>query len=122
MNSYIVYVDDEEMLCELFCMEMEFLGYRALSFSDPFVAQKDLQDKSISLLISDFKMSGMSGWDLIKSLPKMPPSILITGDPTAITDDMRKACLKIQLKPFEFSELLSVIENYGKDARIETAI
>lgn len=121
MNSYIVYVDDEEMLCELFCIEMEFQGYRALCYSDPLIAKKDLQDKSISLLISDFKMSGMSGWDLIQSLPKKPPSILITGDPTAITDEMREACLKIQLKPFDFSEFLDVIANCGKDARIEAA-
>src|SRR5437762_995978 len=83
-KARIAVVDDEKEILELYT---ELLGveYDVIPFSDPQVFLKTLQDPSFpapALLISDFKMPGMTGIQLMRQIQEKGmelPTILFTG-------------------------------------------
>ena len=74
--QYILLIEDERDILELFCDCLQSLGYKIISFDNPIKALNYLDKKeddenilaNCSLVITDYKMPQMSGIDLIKKI------------------------------------------------------
>ena len=74
-QNYILLVDDEDDILNLFCDCLQAAGYNTVVFDNPIEALNYLnQDEKIitkcSLVITDYRMPQMSGIDFIKKIRK----------------------------------------------------
>ena len=71
-SSYILLVDDEKDILLLYGIWLTSDGYRTISFDNPIEALNYLEKNDnfshCSLVITDYKMTQMSGIDLIKKI------------------------------------------------------
>jgi CheY-like chemotaxis protein len=73
-DSYILLVDDEDDILHLFCEYLQSAGYKITSFDNPinaldYVNKNDENTlANCSLVITDYKMSQMSGLDFINKI------------------------------------------------------
>jgi two-component system cell cycle sensor histidine kinase/response regulator CckA len=105
----VLVVDDEPAILDLLVMMLEMQGYQVLSAEDGAQAlamSKTLQGDSISVLVTDLCMPGMSGAELAAELRAAQPelkAIFISGlsrnEITAMGVDMSQAAFIS--KPFQ---------------------
>ena len=70
-NHSIIVVDDENDILNLFCDCLQKFGYETIPYNNPVDALNYINTNNISycsLIITDYKMSQMSGIDLIKKI------------------------------------------------------
>ncbi len=74
-------IDDEELALELLEDNISKVEYLELvgKFNNPLKAIQVLQEKSIDLVFLDIQMPGLSGLQLIQSIPDKPMFILVTA-------------------------------------------
>ncbi len=115
MNSLngkaILLVDDEKDICDIIAAELLVSGANPVKAYDVQSALKTLGERKIDLLISDIRMPGTSGVELLDILRKRHvkiPVILITGF-ADISEEaaLAKGAFKIISKPFDLDELLN---------------
>lgn len=116
MKREILIVDDEKsmvsMLKILFVKE-NFLVDTAFSGEE---ALNKIKEKSYDLVISDIRMEGISGIDLLKEIKKMesqPDVILITAYSSTETavEALKNGAVDYIIKPFNIDELLHRVKN-----------
>jgi DNA-binding NtrC family response regulator len=82
MNRTILIADDEKNIRNGLQLALEDEGYTVLLASDGKEAWNTITAKSVDLLITDLRMPGMSGQELLKrvssSYPTMPVAIIFT--------------------------------------------
>lgn len=77
LNSVLV-VDDEQDLLTVMKGMLEREGYRVHDFTDPLAALGHAKDcNDCGIIISDIRMPGMNGIQLVKSLKKLRPDIKV---------------------------------------------
>jgi len=82
MPTTIVIIDDELLALKRLRSILEKQGYRVAAFTSPLRALKYLEEGPCDLVISDVKMPGMSGFDLMTRVHNQYPQvefILVTG-------------------------------------------
>jgi DNA-binding NtrC family response regulator len=82
MPSNVTIIDDEAVTLKRLRRILENQGYRVAAFSSPRRALQHLENNSCDLVISDVKMPGMSGFELMAQVRNRFPGvefILITG-------------------------------------------
>jgi len=111
----ILIVDDDKDLLLLIGEYLTAYGFEAeLAFSAA-QAKDYLHISHFDVIVSDFSMPGESGLDLLDyasfTYPGLP-FIMITGSsmPLLKEEAMKKGCSGYVTKPFEFKELVGVIE------------
>jgi len=69
-NDYILLVEDEKDILDLFTEYLSSSGFNTISFQNPLDALEYFYKKptNCSLIITDYKMPQMSGIDLIKKI------------------------------------------------------
>ncbi|MHA1650451.1 MAG: response regulator, partial [Candidatus Helarchaeota archaeon] len=90
-------------------------------------ALSELRERNIDLIVTDLKMAGMSGWELIQRVKASKPEskiIVVTGYETA---DLASEAKKIGadeffLKPFDFSEFIAKIRHIESELKIQKHI
>ncbi len=114
MKSKIIVIDDEVKLLKVIKRALEIDGYEVYDFNNPFTALDFIKQREFDLVISDIRMTGMSGLDIlsnIRGLYPQKPVILMTAYSsveTAITA-VKLGATDYLLKPFEFSELKETV-------------
>jgi DNA-binding NtrC family response regulator len=91
-------------------------GYQVKSYTRSFEAVEDFEANSYDLVISDIKMPGMDGLEVlqkIRSKDQRVPVIMITAYATVETSiqALRKGAYDMLTKPFEPEELLYRVKN-----------
>jgi CheY-like chemotaxis protein len=117
-GEHVVFIDDETSIAEVARIMLGKIGYRATIFTDPRQALIYLQTTtdSISLLMTDLSMPGVSGMDLIRAvngnLPNLP-TVLLTGYGKAFDSNAAVGLNVAEVihKPFTMEQLASVIES-----------
>src|SRR5450432_1591723 len=86
--AHILVVDDERSICELLEITFRKEGYRVEVAHSVAEAKRKLESQIFDIVISDVRMPGESGVDLLKLAKEIAPEcffLLITGVPTVET-------------------------------------
>lgn len=76
-RGHILVVDDDESLRRVMQVQLEDLGYDVATAADGDSALRSLQLSVRELVISDLKMPGMSGIDLLKKVRAAYPETIV---------------------------------------------
>src|ERR1700745_2794170 len=85
---HILVVDDERSICELLEITFRKEGHRDEIANDVPAAKRKLESQIFDIVVSDVRMPGESGVDLLKLTKEIAPQcffLLITGVPTVET-------------------------------------
>ncbi|MFB3897477.1 MAG: sigma-54-dependent transcriptional regulator [bacterium] len=109
----ILIVDDERPLCDLLKMALEEKGYEVQVAHEAEQALTILKTTTIDLVLSDIRMPGMSGLELLKSIKEIDitiPIILMTayGTIESAVQAMRDGAYHYLLKPFDKLDTLEM--------------
>jgi len=116
----IIVVDDEERMCESLKTLLEIDGYRVNTFTESEKAAQSIREGKYDLVITDIKMPGLSGLDLLKTARETDPYlevILMTGYASlqSAKDAVDQGAFSYLTKPLEFKELkISVVRSLEK--------
>ena len=124
MAAEILFVDDNKLILQ--CSADLFLskGISILTASDAAEALELFKEHEIAVVVSDNKMPGMSGLDLLTSLRNVSPDtskVLISAYidlPTALAAINTSEVFRYILKPWKEEEILEVVKEGLKRYRM----
>ncbi len=110
----ILLVDDEESICELLSVVLRRDGYDVSTAHDGEEALRAVQTRPFDVVVSDLKMPGMSGIDLlakVKALHPAMPFVVMTAYETWDTavEAMRLGAFDYLKKPFDNRDIRNTI-------------
>jgi CheY-like chemotaxis protein len=112
----VLFVDDEETVLRLAVQALEFSGYHARSCSSARECLDLLSHApdSFDLIISDQRMPGLSGVEMIGALRadgNRTPVLLVSGSLNAVTERQLRelAPARFIAKPFTLAEMLQAV-------------
>ncbi|MBI1819081.1 MAG: response regulator [Nitrospirae bacterium] len=113
-SKKVLVVDDEVVIVELCRRFLSGAGYNVKTVSHGNEAIGLCQKEAFDLILSDVRMPGISGLELIKTIKQIQPQMVIvimTGHGTIQTaiEAMKQGALGFVLKPFTEEELLKSI-------------
>jgi FixJ family two-component response regulator len=117
-------VDDEQNICAMLTKYLRSSGYACESFTDPAKALEVLRRNGFELVISDIKMAGIEGLQLLGEILKIDPgldTIMMTGYISIYTysDIIRAGATDFIAKPFEFAELKAKMERIDRERKMQ---
>lgn len=119
--STIVIDDDSEMRNSLATL-LERAGWRVETFAKPQTALARLDSIAPDVVLSDMRMPGMSGLDVLDALVgrDAPPLVLISahGDIPMAVGAIQKGAYSFLEKPFEPRRLLTVLRHAAEQYRL----
>ena len=115
----VMVLDDEPIVGDRLKPVLEREGFEVEVFTESERALERLKERSFHVLVTDMKMKGPSGMDLLRFIKEKAPStqvIVITGYATIETSHEAQALGAFQFiaKPFKMKELAKLV---GKAAR-----
>ena len=110
----ILVVDDEKSQREILEMILSGEGYDVTTASSGEAAMKFVADRRFDLVLTDFKMTGMSGLDLLKELTNFDKSIIVIlltahGSVDSAVDALRLGAFDYLQKPYDSDKLLDTV-------------
>lgn len=116
----IACVDDDLTVLEALQDFLDASGFGAVGFSSAEEFLNSGYLRSASFLITDFKLGGMSGTQLLRRLPQLGiklPAILITAFPDEMVLSQANAAgaLSVMSKPVDVGAMLASIRRALKD-------
>ncbi len=110
----ILVVDDEKNQREILEMILSGEGYDVTTASSGEAAMKFVADRRFDLVLTDLKMTGMSGLDLLKELTDFDKSIIVIlltahGTVDSAVDALRLGAFDYLQKPYERQKLLETV-------------
>jgi len=120
----VLVIDDEKHLLEVIKLGLEEDGYIVDGFYDPVKAVERFDEKDYDAVISDIRMPGMSGIEVLKYCKEQNPKvvvILITAYSSveSAIESMKAGASDYITKPFRMAELLLRLGEALKMVRIE---
>lgn len=114
----LLVVDDEPAMRALLKQSLEGAGHRVVEAADGHSALEVVEREDIDLVLTDLRMEGLTGIDVLKSIRQQHPKIgviLITGFATleSAMEAMRMGAIDVVQKPVNMSELAQKIANYA---------
>ncbi len=110
----ILVVDDEKNQREILETILSGEGYDVTTASSGEAAMKFVADRHFDLVLTDLKMTGMSGLDLLKELTDFDKSIIVIlltahGSVDSAVDAMRLGAFEYLQKPYDSENLLETV-------------
>src|SRR6187402_2171248 len=110
----ILVVDDEKNQREILETILSGEGYDVTTASSGEAAMKFVADRHFDLVLSDLKMTGMSGLDLLKELTDHDKSIIVIlltahGTIDSAVDALRLGAFEYLQKPYDSAKLLETV-------------
>lgn len=127
MTQTILVVDDDRYVLEATTLLLDAFDFSVLTAQDGQKALGILKTQKIDCVLSDIKMPGMSGIELLAAIKQENPDvpvILMTAyaDLETAVDAIRKGAFDFIIKPFHPDYLMSAIKkalNYRRMAELE---
>jgi len=115
MNKTILVCDDEKNIREGLAMALELEDYNLLVAESGNVAWSLINKNDVDLVITDLRMEGMSGQELLKKIVASYPNIpvvILTGHGTIETavKAMREGAVDFFTKPLDLDRLLLLVK------------
>lgn len=113
-GSCILVVDDDEGVRENLAELFELVGYSVLTAANASEAMEELRKHDVDLLLTDHRMPGLNGLELIESARRAKPelrAILMTafGDTFTEIESVRRGAIGHLNKPFEADEITGLV-------------
>jgi len=123
MRSILV-VDDEKSMREFLAILLGKEGYRVKTAENADQCLKWIEKEIFSLVISDIKMPGMNGIQLLERIHAVSPDtqvLIITafGSTDSAVEAMKKGAIDYVVKPFKVDEIKIIIQNALEKKRLE---
>ena len=111
----LLIADDEKNIRSGLQMAFEDEGYQVITASDGNEAWEKLQKNIVDLVITDLRMPGMDGYELLKRISSSYPTlpvIVLTGHGTIETavETMRDGAIDFFTKPVDIDKLALVVK------------
>jgi len=108
----ILIVEDELPINNLIMRNLSLVGHECKQLFDGESAVKEIWDGGYDLVLLDVMLPGLSGFDVIKQIPKTP--VIFVTAKTALNDKLAGLYLggdDYIVKPFEMLELIARVES-----------
>lgn len=110
----ILVIDDEEVMRDLFTDVLSDAGYEVIAVGNPEEGVNKVKEMPFEVIITDLKMPGMDGIEVLRKARKIDPDIsviVITGYATVETavEAMREGAYDYITKPFHQDEMKIVV-------------
>ena len=105
-ERHVFMLDDEQDVCKAVKRILEGVGIKVSCFDDPAVCLAKLRSLNCHLLITDLKMPGMDGIELLKQVKRLAPWIPVLimsayGDVPTVVRAMKAGAVDFIEKPIE---------------------
>jgi DNA-binding response OmpR family regulator len=123
--GYILVVDDEPMISQSLSDVLGMKGYAVRTAPSGGRALQIMETSQFDLIITDMKMAGMGGLDLVAKVREMSPNTSVVilsgyGDRETVIEAMRAGVADYITKPYSVNEVLLVVEREVKRARVRS--
>lgn len=124
----ILVVDDEKNQREILETILSGEGYDVTTASSGEAAMKFVESRRFDLVLTDLKMTGMSGLDLLKELTNFDRSIIVIlltahGSVDSAVDALRLGAFDYLQKPYDSDKLLETVSRaLNKLSALDTEI
>ena len=119
---HVVIADDDREMRESLVHLLSKAGWRIDDFSNADQAIAAVRDSNPDVVLSDVRMPGKSGLDLLKTLDRsdFPPVVLISahGDIDMAVSAMQDGAYSFVEKPFDPRRLLTVLKHAAENHRL----
>ncbi|MEF2146572.1 MAG: sigma-54 dependent transcriptional regulator [Desulfovibrionaceae bacterium] len=124
MKANILILDDEKNYLLVLESVLEDEGYSVTALSSPEMGLAYLEDSEVDVIVTDMKMPGLTGQDVLehvkKSYPHIPVLIMTAfGSIESAVEAMRIGAFDYITKPFNNEELLLSLDKAVKFARTQ---
>ncbi|MDR2051176.1 MAG: sigma-54 dependent transcriptional regulator [Deltaproteobacteria bacterium] len=121
-DIHVLILDDERNYLLVLQALLEDAGYKATCLGDPENALAFLEESEVDVLITDLKMPGISGQEVLarvkKNYPHIPVLVMTAfGSIESAVEMMRIGAFDYITKPFSNDELLLSVQNAAALAR-----
>jgi two-component system response regulator TtrR len=115
-KQHVFFVDDDPRVCKVAGRALEQVGLKVSCFARGEDCLKELRSETCDLLITDVKMPGMNGIDLLtevkRCLPKLPVLVVSGyGEIPMAVKAMKKGALDFIEKPLDRKSFLSAVQS-----------
>ena len=116
-------IDDEQDILDIIQFELEQVGMECLTFTDPNELYKAFKKNQPDLVLTDMKMPGCSGQEVLQTIRKFDPDvpvIFISGflDKENLMDALEYGVFAAIEKPFNEKTLLNHVKNALKQRQM----
>jgi DNA-binding NtrC family response regulator len=110
----VLIVDDEAIVGERLKASLERSGFEVDAFASSKLALDKLREQEYDILVTDLKMSGVGGMEVLRIAQQIRPaikSVVITGFATKATaaEAMQSGAVEFIAKPFRIRELKDLL-------------
>jgi CheY-like chemotaxis protein len=121
-KTRILIVDDAGPVVVLCVNVLQALGYAVKGANRGETAVELLRKERFDLMVLDYKMPGMTGFDVYRQAKALYPDIAVVlvtghGSPEVVTEANRMGFDSILLKPFTSEELRGTVEKVLTDRK-----
>jgi signal transduction histidine kinase/DNA-binding response OmpR family regulator len=111
----ILVIDDEKRMCDSLEQLLVGSGFDVVTFQDSEHAAEEIRTGRFDLIISDIKMPGMTGLDILRTARKVDPQALVIlltayGSLETALEAINQGAYDYLLKPLEYQQLELVIK------------
>jgi two-component system response regulator PilR (NtrC family) len=108
--SRVLVVDDEQSMRNMLAIALQYEGYEVVTAENGDAARAEIEARSVDLIVSDIRMPGMDGIELLRFARAHSPGtevILVTAHAStdSAVDALRLGAYDYVTKPFDIDEL-----------------
>ena len=112
----VMIVDDEGKIRALLAMALNAEGFELCEAESAETALENFVNETPDVIISDVRMNGMSGLDLLGQIKTLYPTVEVIimtahADGETGVEAMRKGAFEYVAKPFEMDEMILVVKS-----------
>ena len=124
-NTRLLVVDDEPIVGKRLKQVFDKIGFAVETYTDSAAALAAIAEKSFDIVVTDLKMEGIDGVEVLKRVRAMNPKtrvIIITGYASPDTAELaeQEGGFAFLAKPFRLDELKEVIFRAMEPDRIKS--
>jgi two-component system NtrC family response regulator len=124
LEHKILIVDDEEMICLLLAQRLFKEGYICATANNGKEALNHFYKDDLSLMITDIRMPGMDGMELLKNVKTMNSKMMVIimtayGEVDLVVEAMRLGANDFLIKPVDLDLLVLSVKNVLEKKRLE---
>ncbi|MBK9795632.1 MAG: sigma-54-dependent Fis family transcriptional regulator [Holophagaceae bacterium] len=111
----LLLVEDKDSFRRLLSQALEGTVWKTLAVADPQEALRALEERPFHVLVTDLRLPGMSGLELIRRARRLHPGLRVVlmsafGEPRDIVEAMRLGADDFLPKPFDLDAFLALLD------------